>query len=96
MNKLKAKIQTIILRIKGTRHYETDLAPTSGELGKSSDIYLVPEPTNPHDKNVVSVLLSNRKNLSYISKDISARYKNLLIEDLINQVRFHNALQFNE
>ncbi len=56
MNKLKAKIQTIILRIKGTRHYQTDLALTSGELGKSSDIYLVPEPTNPHDKNVVSVI----------------------------------------
>ena len=91
VDKLKAEIRTVILRIKGTRHYQTDLAFTSGELANGSDIYLAPEPKNPHDKNAVSVLSSNQKNLGYISKDISAKYKNLLIEELIHQVKVHSA-----
>ena len=83
--------RTEILRIKGTRHYKAGAAFSIGELEIGTNILLVPEPQNPHDKNAVAVLSVNRKMLGHISKEVAAKYQLLCLENKIIQVKVHSA-----
>ena len=89
--KLETKVRSEILRVKGTRHYQAELAFTGSELKQGDQVFLEPQPDNPHDKNAVVVLSCNRKILGHISKDVAAKYQKLCQQDLIHHVKVHTA-----
>jgi len=93
---LLRKIRTEILKVKGTRHYKANQAFSVGELSPDSNILLIPEPQNPHDKNAVAVLSSKQKMLGHISKEIAAKYQLLCMQNKIINVKVHSADTSND
>ena len=93
---MQREIRTEILKVKGTRHYKAKAAFSVGELSPDSDIFLVPEPQNPHDKNAVAVLSNKEKMLGHLSKDIAAKYQLLCMQNKIINVKVHSADTSND
>ena len=90
------QIRTDILRVKGTRHYEAELAFKHGELATNAKILLEPQPQNSHDKNAVAVLSYERTMLGHISRDVAAKYQELCFDDGIYRVYIQTATRSDD
>ncbi len=78
------RMATAQIVIKGTSHYDANVAISSGSLHSGATINLIAEPENKYDHNAVSVWLSDEHiKLGYIPRHIAAKYQSLLADNAI-------------
>jgi len=77
--------RTTNIKVAGTYYYQGPNLFKSGLMRENSNLTLMPEPNNPHDKNAVAVYFQTHK-IGHLNRDVASKYQALLFSNKVSRI----------